>query len=131
MLKKVNYISLFPILSYSALIFYLSNQPQIPFPEMGILSWDKLLHFGAYFGYGVLMQIAVIPNATKKNKKYQIFIVILLSALFAVSDEIHQSFVPGRDADVFDVLADLVGALTSLLLYRRIEQIFKKERADE
>jgi VanZ family protein len=98
---------------------------------MGILSWDKLLHFGAYFGYGILMQIAVIPNATKKNKKYQIFIVILLSALFAVSDEIHQSFVPGRDADLFDVLADLLGALTSLLLYRRIEQIFKKERADE
>ncbi len=127
MYTKYKSVFILPILLYSGVIYYLSNQSKLPMPDLGIFSWDKLLHFSAYFIYGILMQIAVIGAASKKTQKNQIFIVILLSSLYAVSDEIHQSFVPGRDADIFDVLADLFGALTSLLLYSRIKQIVERK----
>lgn len=123
---ELKYFYIIPIVLYSCLIFYLSNQPRLPMPDLGILGWDKLIHFAAYFLYGILMQMAVIAVAVKKTQKNQIFIVILLCSLYAFSDEYHQSFVPGRDADIYDVLADLLGALTSLLLYKRIGQIVKR-----
>ena len=34
--------------------------------------------------------------------------------LYALSDEYHQSFVPGRHPDVFDIATDLVGAAVAL-----------------
>ncbi|MDH3980911.1 MAG: VanZ family protein, partial [Gammaproteobacteria bacterium] len=37
--------------------------------------------------------------------------ITALTALYGVLDEFHQSFVPGRNADVLDVLADASGAL--------------------
>ncbi len=117
MTNKIKYILIVPILLYSALIYYLSNQPRLPIPEMGILGCDKLIHFIAYFLYGILMQLAVIVSLGNKTQKYQIFIVVVLASLFAFSDEIHQSFVPGRDADIFDVLSDLIGILASVLLF--------------
>lgn len=72
------------------------------------------------------MQLAVIALVGKKTLKNQIFIVILLCSLYAFSDEFHQSFVPGRDADIYDVIADILGALASLLLFKRIEKIVKR-----
>ncbi len=126
MAEKVKYLLIVPIVMYSALIYYLSNQSRLPMPDFGILGWDKLIHYTAYFIYGILMQLAVTAVLSKKTQKYQIIIVVLLASLFAFSDEIHQSFVPGRDADIFDVLADLLGILTSMLLFKRIEQIVKR-----
>ncbi len=126
MINKKTCILIVPVVIYSALIYYLSNQSRLPMPDIGILGWDKLMHFVAYFIYGICMQLAVIASLVKKSEKYQIFIVVLLSSLFAFSDEIHQSFVPGRDADIYDVLADLLGILTSMLLFKRTEQIVKR-----
>ena len=37
-------------------------------------------------------------------------LAVLISTLYGVSDELHQSFVPGRTADAWDVLKDLAGA---------------------
>ena len=41
-----------------------------------------------------------------------------VAALYAVTDEFHQSFVPGRYPDVRDVLVDTAGALVAVLLLR-------------
>jgi VanZ family protein len=43
-------------------------------------------------------------------------VVLLLVLLYAASDEIHQAFVPGREAAVRDVVIDLVGGVTGLVL---------------
>ncbi len=122
----MKYLFLIPIVLYSCLIYFLSDQARLPMPDLGIFSWDKLIHFAAYFVYGILMQLAVIALVGKKTLKNQIFIVILLCSLYAFSDEFHQSFVPGRDADIYDVIADILGALASLLLFKRIEKIVKR-----
>jgi VanZ family protein len=46
-------------------------------------------------------------------------LAVTLAAAYGVSDELHQSFVPGREASAADVLKDTGGALAGALLYRR------------
>ena len=41
---------------------------------------------------------------------------IVLSSLYGLSDELHQRFVPGRQFDLLDLLADITGALLFILL---------------
>jgi VanZ family protein len=45
-----------------------------------------------------------------------LYVAATISLLYAITDEIHQSFVPGRDADPLDVLVDAVGIATALSL---------------
>ena len=45
---------------------------------------------------------------------------VLLSSLYGMSDEIHQYFVPYRDADLMDVLADMLGGLMGVYIYQAI-----------
>lgn len=61
---------------------------------------DKVAHAGAYGVLGALLTVATGRP----------WLAVLISALFGISDEFHQSFVPQRAADVFDVVADTVGA---------------------
>jgi VanZ family protein len=44
-------------------------------------------------------------------------IALALTAVYALSDELHQSFVPGRVADPLDLLCDGFGALLALSLW--------------
>ena len=67
---------------------------------------DKIGHAGAYAVLGALLTLATGRP----------WLAVLLATLFGVSDEIHQYFVPGRHADVLDVVADAVGALIGALV---------------
>lgn len=72
----------------------------------------KGAHVGEYFILG-----ALVMNATKTSKipRFKSFIFsILLCILYAISDEVHQLFVPGRGAQVMDVLIDSVGAIVGI-----------------
>jgi VanZ family protein len=44
------------------------------------------------------------------NKRPHLF-SIFFGVIYALSDEIHQSFVPGRSADIFDFIADCIGVV--------------------
>ena len=46
--------------------------------------------------------------------------VVLIAYLYAILDEIHQSFIPGRTSRFQDTLIDLVGILIGLLIFRKI-----------
>ena len=45
-----------------------------------------------------------------------------LAMLFAISDEVHQSHVPGRDASLLDLCTDLAGILSVYWVVRRLER---------
>lgn len=51
---------------------------------------------------------------------------VLISALYAASDEFHQSFVATRDASVWDVLLDSAGATAAIFLLWRIGRRFQR-----
>ncbi len=97
-------------LAWAGLLFWESSQPDpFPFVPRGILSHDKLLHFGAYAVLGALL-FGTIAR-TRLRTGHAIAIVALAGALYGVTDEWHQRYVPNRQADPADVAADTIGAL--------------------
>lgn len=66
---------------------------------------DKTLHLIAYGGLAALMFLGLQQPPLKRS-----LIVLMLTALLGAVDETIQSFVPYRDADALDWLADMAGA---------------------
>lgn len=91
-----------PALLYAGLIFTLSSFSSFPVPKE-IWSFDKVIHLCEYAGLGFLVAYAL------RDLKL-VPLAVVISAAYGVTDEIHQSFVPGRSADPFDALADLAGS---------------------
>lgn len=88
---------------------------------------------GAHFSiYTILGMLTISFAQTFKNKKqYQLIIYSLLFCIFyASTDEFHQYFIPGRSAEIRDVLIDSLGALTGILLIVLIRKIIKKIRKE-
>ncbi len=71
---------------------------------------DKLLHVLEYGLLGILSYRAFRYGAGAWGAKYALLLAIGFSAFYGLTDEVHQAFVPERDADVYDVLADVLGA---------------------
>jgi VanZ family protein len=103
-----------PLIAYCAAIFI---QSSFPAPEQlpSFRFSDKLLHAAAYALMGVLFYraYATIPLAAVADRL--ILLSILSAALYGASDEIHQAFVPFRNADVLDAVADAAGAVIGVL----------------
>jgi len=93
-----------------------------PFINENILTFlvRKLAHFFEYFIFTVL-----IANALKTLNK-NISWAALICILYAISDEIHQNFVPGREGRIFDVLVDTLGGLFAILILFLIKKTLKK-----
>jgi VanZ family protein len=103
-----------PVIAYMAVIFNLSAQSSPPAPG-GIPDW--LLHGVEYFGLTVLVVRAVSGGLRAAVTRRGAQATMVIVAAYAISDEVHQLFVPYRTADVRDVLADLVGASLALLVW--------------
>lgn len=69
---------------------------------------DKLAHAAAYFGLAVLLCAAY--GAWRPEASFGYVGVFLAIALYGALDEITQGFVPNRQPDFFDWLADVGGA---------------------
>lgn len=121
-------LTLSPIIVLSLAIIVFSSFPRAPLPDVGILEFDKVVHLTAFLVYGVLLQFALIGN-TKLSKSKVLIATLIIGIVFAISDELHQSFVPGRDADIFDLFADTAGILISLLMHRYLSVILKIKKA--
>jgi VanZ family protein len=81
---------------------------------------DKVLHFTAYALLGALFLRALNTTRIKHHLKLIIMLSILLSSLYGISDEIHQSFVPYRTADAMDALADILGSAFGVYIFFKI-----------
>ncbi|WP_341325163.1 VanZ family protein [Methylotuvimicrobium sp. KM2] len=101
---------------YCGFIFLLSHQPSLPTP-MWFEHQDKLYHAGAYF---ILALFAWRFLKHFISKPWLLAVVSLIfCSLYGISDEWHQSFVDGRSSDIYDWIADTVGAAIALfILYK-------------
>jgi VanZ family protein len=88
-----------------AAIFSMSSLPQPPIPSGG----DKPWHTIAYFGLAVLLVRAIAGGLPCRILPRIAGLAIAIAVTYAVTDEIHQMFVPGRSADVGDLIADTIG----------------------
>lgn len=115
-----------PLLAWMGMIFYLSSQPDLPGPPDPWLATlvTNLGHFVTYailalWWWRALRRIPALSGAGEPGKVV-LFLAFLAAALYAASDEFHQSFVPGRTASLPDLLVDAAGAAAALgLIWRR------------
>lgn len=106
----------FPILVYCTLIYIQSSYPSPEeVPQLPYI--DKVLHFTAYALLSVLFLRALKMLPIKDNIRLIMILSMTLSSLYGISDEIHQHYVPYRDADIMDALADIIGSIFGVYIY--------------
>jgi VanZ family protein len=99
-----------PLVAYCALVFGISALSAPPAPEFPFEWGDKITHacaFGAMCLLAVRAGRALWPD---RPLRARLLPAVLFCLVYGGTDEIHQYFVPGRSCDVFDWIADIVGA---------------------
>lgn len=71
---------------------------------------DKIVHGALYGGLGFLFLRALLRGRYLNIPMLSVILAIVLTSLYGVTDEYHQSFVPGRTPEIHDWIADTVGA---------------------
>lgn len=99
-----------PVAVWAAVIFFLSDQPSLP--KLGPPWISSATHFGEYL---VLAFLLARANGARTG--------VLGAAVYGVTDELHQAFVPGRTPDVADWFADMAGAFVGVWLYRLTRRV--------
>jgi hypothetical protein len=101
-----------PVIIYASLIFYLSSlsHPEVYVPSLMIALGDKALHAMEYGLLGILTYRAFRYAGGTRMASHAVLLAIVASTAYGLSDEIHQAFVPLREADVWDFLTDALGA---------------------
>jgi VanZ family protein len=100
-----------PVIACATLIFVLSGIPSL---SSGLGGWDLVLrtiaHVSIYALLGALLLRAI---------EHELF-AFLTGIAYAVSDEVHQHFVPGRSAAITDFGYDALGVLAGVALLRQL-----------
>jgi len=114
----------FPVILYSGIIFYVSSMPDVKTPLQGI-QFDKFLHILVYVPFGFLLARGICNARGSVSRGMLLGTVLMVSFLYGLSDEIHQSFVPGRNAGIIDIIADTVGSVAGGYIYLLFSQYVK------
>ena len=137
--QKSFYTYLILTVLYATMIFYLSSRQTVPQPSdflmmdfllkfagfikligleallipayLAYLHLDKFLHVVLFTGFGLLTYLTI--NNTKAAK-YAPILVLMIGAIYAVTDEVHQSFVMGRTPSPLDFISDVIGILLAI-----------------
>jgi VanZ family protein len=99
------------VLAWAALIFALSSVPDL---GTGLGGWDLVLRKFAHAAEFAVLG-ALLVRATGRTG-----LAFAIGALYAASDELHQSFVPGRLGSPFDVAIDALGVAVGILLWQSV-----------
>lgn len=96
-----------------ALIFIISA---VPGKDLAAVADDRFEHFLEYFILGWLVVLALAGFSKVMVGGLQFAAAWAFGVLHAITDELHQSFVPYRDASLNDVLFDTAGLTAAILL---------------
>lgn len=154
---KLKYISWIPAVVLMGIIFYFSSKPandsnqgSLAIVDVVMNMYEKITHVTYQQGertelinllnhfirklahfceYAILSgAIGFHLSVLKKKGKWLFFIPSILAALYSVTDEFHQTFVPGRSGQIRDVLIDTSGAVAGALLFMLAFALFSKRR---
>jgi VanZ family protein len=160
--KNRKYLFLTITIAYAAMIFYLSSRSDIAVPthmfkiplmyaikdllegagiyfvtdlvEYAYAHKDKVAHMFLYFGLGIFLHMTFRSSDSSVMRKYAAPFAFIVGILYGISDEIHQSYVPGRTSSVADLFANGLGLmlaqfiLLGLILWGLQERRKRKHR---
>jgi VanZ family protein len=111
-----------PALAVMLLIFLASETPGNDLPEFGKI--DMGVKKGGHMTGYALLSLAYLQGLTGRNwaARRRVALAVLLAILYAITDEFHQSFTPGRHSSIMDVGIDAIGALLGVMLWMVIRR---------
>ena len=154
MMKKIKVISCVITVAIMTLIFFFSSQTAAESSETSrgltedianliatyvhIWSADqitdiihtfvrKVAHFVLYFSLGLSASVSIYLIFGYKRLKLML-ITLAFCFLYAITDEIHQMFVPGRAAMIRDVIIDSCGALCSIAIFVTANNVYLRRK---
>lgn len=103
-----------PVVLWMGLIFFLSSQPHLPRYSHRLIDFvlKKGAHLIEYAALAFLLHRAVGDEGGRW--------ALLIGGLYVLSDEFHQSFVPGRNAELSDVAIDIAGVILGLYVAKMV-----------
>jgi VanZ family protein len=104
-----------PVIMYAGLIFLISSISSLPTKMPFFTLKDKLIHFLEYAVFGFLLWRSAIRWKIDTGLARLILLTLILGMAYAGSDEIHQYYVPGRDGNIYDWIADVIGLAVGLV----------------
>lgn len=143
--RKIAVLSYIAVIFWMAVIFYLSGQVATESKHLssGITEWlirmlDKILWFSidvesfhhmvrknAHFTLYLILAIAVV-NAVRRSDVYGFkgyIIALCICIFYAISDEYHQLFIPGRSGELRDVFIDGAGSILGISLFIGVNKL--------
>lgn len=119
-----------PAVGWAAFIFYLSHGP----PSADVPEWifvhDKFSHAVAFGLLSALIYFA-FRGGHGIPPSQAVWLAAILASLYGATDEVHQRFIPGRESDWLDWLADVVGAVAMAIASFFLERGAKQRTADK
>lgn len=106
-----------PVLVYAAFIFILSSLSRSPDFVPSFSGFDMIGHFIEYYFLGCLLYRWLSYKDGPLRREYALFTAMLIGTIYGLTDEWHQSFVPGREATFRDVLCDIAGTAAGASTY--------------
>ena len=148
--KTITALSWIALLLWMALIFSLSSQPAVQSDHMSKGITEKIVEAQGKDTQNTKEKISILNESVRNNAHFFLYLVLgvlvlnafrrvgykgfvlafLACILYAVSDELHQIFVPGRGAELRDVLRDSAGAAIGVFLYNGTKGLVKLYRGD-
>jgi VanZ family protein len=107
---------------YCGLIFFQSAGPLPEGADLTKLVSDKALHLVGYAVWAILAWCAMRAHGWPRRPWRRALLAALGAALYGLSDEFHQSWVPGRFAELQDWIADALGGALGALVVTVLER---------
>lgn len=110
---------------YSCVITVLFFIPGSDLPEVSFSAADKLMHTAIYvLLIGIWQLYFFVRNGYRFKLRWAI--VILLACLFygIIIEILQGSFTVSRSADIYDVLANLIGLILGIFIFKKVKHIF-------
>jgi VanZ family protein len=104
-------------LFYAGFIFTVSSIPGKEIP--GLFAYqDIVFHFFEYALFALLIARAFKSCYPHKSWANRLLLVLALAIAYALLDEFHQFFVPGRSASLIDAAVDAAGSFSAAYFYK-------------
>jgi len=107
-------------------LWFLSSQSTLPQPPGPLLGWDKFQHFLAYGTLSFAIGLWISPSFWRSRPLRAVMLTSLIGSAYGAIDEIHQYFVPGRNSDILDWVANTIGSILGALAIMLVIKKFWK-----